>query len=152
MTSERLLDTIDNVASTMIKQMELGSNTIEIKNDVSTMILKKDNGKDILRKVSFPPSTSDNEGATDVRLLPTMVGNLSSTKNNSYSLQVSKQLQSIFTSKQLYTLFITVADRQVYVKQQGSQTILKNRIMSLAAILERKDHTPCETLEIQSVV
>ena len=106
MTSERLLHTIDNIASTMIKQMEPGSNIIEIKNDVGIMILTKDTGKEMLRKISFPPSTPDNEeGATDIRLLPTMAGNMMSTKNNSYSLQVSEVGYAISTSRNLYTLF-----------------------------------------------
>jgi len=103
MTSELLVDTVDNIASAIIKQMEPGPNIIEIKNDVSIMILKKDTGREMLRKISVLP---DNEkGATDVRLLPRMAGNMTSTKNNFYSLQVSEVGHAIATSRNCYTFF-----------------------------------------------
>ena len=90
LTSEHLADTIDNIAKAIVNIMEPGPTRMEINNEISSMIIKKDTANEILRKISSLPSTLDNdEVKIDVRLIPTTTVNMTARKN--YSVQVSEE-------------------------------------------------------------
>ena len=90
LTTQRLLKSVDTVASTLIKLMVAGPRTTEIKNDDGVMILKKHSAEELsTTSLSLPTDRGFEEGATHVQILPTTDANVTDSELSLYGIQAS---------------------------------------------------------------
>ena len=87
LTTERLMNAVNTVASTLIKLMAPGPRITEIENDHGVMILSKHTSDELsTTSFSLPSTRGSDEGAIDIQSLPT---NATDSKHVVYGMQAS---------------------------------------------------------------
>ena len=90
LTTERLMNAIDTVASTLIKLMVPGPRITEIKNDNGVMILRKHSADEMsTTSFSLPTKRGFDEGAIDIQYVSTTDAKETESKNVVYGIQAS---------------------------------------------------------------